>query len=210
MTDAGLNGGKRPPYVVLAERVDRIDERLDEQDAKIGGAFRESAAAREAAERAEAAAGRAEQQAAGGRLAAERAANEVNALTGELRDERLSRQRECDIRHEGVNARLARVEAHDDTLTATSAVTMSDEALRRRYEERKAEVASLTDRVSQLESTAKREIAAKHAAQTDASKSKASAEAERQKAKRAMWVAIPAIAMAVAGIVTSILQALGR
>jgi hypothetical protein len=91
------NGGK--PKCIRDSDFERINERLDHQDARIGGTFREASAAREAAERAES-------QAAGARVAAERAANEVNALAGEIRDDRQQRIRECDIRHEGINARL--------------------------------------------------------------------------------------------------------
>ena len=93
------NGTK--PRCVRDSDFDRINERLDHHDERIGGTFREASAAREAAERAE-------NQAAGARVAAERAASEVNALAGEIRDDRQQRIRECDIRHEGLNARLAR------------------------------------------------------------------------------------------------------
>lgn len=91
------NGTK--PACIRDSDFDRINERLDHQDARIGGTFREASAAREAAERAE-------KQAGGARIAAERAANEVNSLAGEIRYDRQQRIRECDLRHEGVNARL--------------------------------------------------------------------------------------------------------
>lgn len=91
--------GNGPVRCLRDDDFARIHDRLDAHDERIGGTFREASAAREAAERAET-------QAAGARMAAERAANEVNALAGEIRDDRQQRIRECDIRHEGVNARL--------------------------------------------------------------------------------------------------------
>ncbi len=116
------NGAK--PRCVRDSDFDRINERLDSHETKIGGTFREASAAREAAERAE-------NQAAGARVAAERAANETNALAGEIRDDRQQRIRECDLRHEGLNARLeliprAPIKSIDyDELTDTGVIRAS-------------------------------------------------------------------------------------
>ena len=72
--------------------------------------------------------------------AATLAANEATAVRGELKDERERRQRECDIRHEGVSARLVRVENHDD-FEDKSGVTYAPDILALRYDERGVELA---------------------------------------------------------------------
>lgn len=188
------NGGK--PRCVRDSDFDAINERLDGLDSRTGEMMRQAAAARSEAKAAH--------------EIGRKVLDEVIGMRGELRESEDRRNRECDIRHRPLERRLDRLEDHDDTLTANSAVTYSDEALRRRYEERKAEVEHLTDRVSQLERTTRRESEARHAAQSEASASKADAEVERQKATRAMWVAIPAIVVAVAGIVLQAMQMVGK
>jgi hypothetical protein len=177
------NGTK--PRCVRDSDFDAINGRLDSLDERTGEMMREAVEAR------------AEAQAA--HAIGRKVLDEVLGMRGEMREAEDRRNRECDIRHRPIERRLDRLEDHDDTLTATSAVTYSDEALRRRYEERKSEIAGLQVRLDSVEQSLSKE-----------SKAKASAvEAEavaRARARAALWGAAGAIAMAVASAVVAALQ----
>lgn len=169
---APTNGG--PPQCLRDDDFDRINDRIDASEERDGQIVADIAGTREIATR---------------------VLEELLAFRSEVTTAEERRQRECDIRHKPIERRLDRLEDHDDTLTATSAVTYSDEALRRRYEERKAENAELATRIGEVE-TALRDA-------------QGAVEVERERAKRAMWIALPAIVVAVAGIVTTVLQMMG-
>lgn len=121
------------------------------------------------------------------RQIATRTLDEVVALRGEMRESEARRDRECDIRHKAVDRRLDRIEDHDDTLDASSAVTYSEAALRTRYEELKRELIAATK---------------------DARDASGRVEIERAKTRRAMWATLGTGVVAIAGVIAAALQAL--
>lgn len=70
---------------IQAGRISEIEDRLEGFEEQVGGTFREASAAKEFAAKAY--------------HAAERAANAVNGLTGEIQQERQQRRLECNLRH---------------------------------------------------------------------------------------------------------------
>jgi hypothetical protein len=102
----------------------QIGDRLDEHDGKFGAILRELGDISETSSKTYA--------------AALRAADESTAVRGELQEERLQRRRECDLRHEGVNARLTLAEK--DEWDDKSGVTYEPAILAVRYDERGAEL----------------------------------------------------------------------
>lgn len=187
MTDAfpGGNSGHPSPYAALDQRLESVEEQVRENAETNGQILSRLSGIAEGVQVAV--------------KTSQSAVQEVMGLRSDMQAAEERRNRECDIRHKPVERRLDRLEDHDDTLTATSAVTYSDEALRRRYEERKAEVEALSGRVGELEAGLRKRT-------QETRDATANAEVEREKAKRAMWVAIPAIVVAVAGIVLQAMQ----
>jgi len=121
-------------------------------------------------------------------------------LRGDLAKSEERRDRDCEARHRPLERRVDRLEDHDDTLLASSAVTYSEDALRRKYEERKSEISGLQNRMQALE----QRLAGESKAKVEAIEAESVA---RARARAAMWGAAGGIAMAVASAVVAALQA---
>jgi len=181
------NGGK--PRCVRDSDFDRIAERLDGLDSLTGEMMREASAARTEAKAAHEI----------GRKVLE----EVMLLRSDLVKAEEKRDKECDARHKPLDRRVDRLENHDDTLLASSAVTYSEEALRRKYEGQKSEISQLKTRLESVE--------AKSAKEQNALVAAMEAEAiARSRARTAMWGTAGMLAMAIASAVVAALQAWGH
>jgi chromosome segregation ATPase len=181
-----MKGGNGESPVTTEQRLSAIESRQAQQEETDGRVLRELSEIRSSMN-----------EMADGIATSNRtsrsAVEEVMGLRGELRDEIARRDRECDIRHGPVDRRLARLEDHDDTLTASSAMTYSEEALRKRYDAIKSDVSS-------LKAAAQANEAARVAAER-------SAAVQAQRARQAMWTALGTGIVAVAGVVAAALQA---
>jgi hypothetical protein len=181
MTACHEPGNGTKPRCVRDSDFDRLYERLDIVEERAGILMAEVSATNKHAQ-----------------AAYEIGRSTLNAVL-ELRSD-MARENERHAREELIqNDRIKRLENYDDSLLASSSVTYSEEALRRRYEERKSEISGRQTRMQTLESRLSIE-----------SKAKAEAlEAEtvaRARARAALWGAAGAIAMAVASAVVAALQ----
>ncbi len=181
------NGGK--PRCVRDSDFERIEERLDASDERTGEMMREASAART--------------EAAAAHQIGRRVLDEVLEMRSEMAKAEERRDKECESRHRPLERRVDRLEDHDDTLLASSAVTYSEEALRRKYEERKSEIAQLKDRLETVEAKSAKE-------QNDLVAAMEAEAVARSRARTAMWGTAGMLAMAVASAVVAALQAWGR
>lgn len=175
------NGGKHclrdSDFELLNDRFDAADERVGELMAELSAANGHAAAAYKIGQ------------------------STLNAVL-ELRAD-MGKENERRIKEEGIqNDRIRRLENHDDTLLASSAVSYSHEALARKYEERKAELVEMIDRMKGLETRLTAESKAKREALEAEHVAKA-------KARTALWGAVGVIVMAVASAVVAALKAGG-